>query len=165
MSAYSLTSLASQLEHINRALAEPIAPPRRTKVRRLTKKEVDEIAGLRYAPRKPPRRITAEEVAEGRRRSDGVRRKISLGKDNARPSRVVRRKAATAVGAESTATGAAINPPVKLSELAKQAGVQEQLVRLWLRKAGIKRPGTRWQWAADSRELASVRKALQERLA
>jgi hypothetical protein len=49
---------------------------------------------------------------------------------------------------------------VTMAQLAKERGIQSQLARLWLLKAGFKKPGTRWMWKDDSRDLARVRKAL-----
>jgi hypothetical protein len=128
-----MTDLHKQLDNINRALSEPLAPPRRTQVRRLPKKTETKAETYHQGedfpgePRKPPvrvvRRLTRKEVAE-------------------------------------TAAGDSTTPAVTLAALAKQAGVQDQLIRLWLRKEGITRPGTRWRWVEGSRELTRVRKAL-----
>lgn len=49
---------------------------------------------------------------------------------------------------------------VTLPQLAAERGIQAQLARLWIKAAGIKKTGERWVWAADSKALARVRKAL-----
>lgn len=50
---------------------------------------------------------------------------------------------------------------VTINDLAEETGMQHQLVRLHLRKAGIEKPGARWQWTSGSREWAKARKALK----
>lgn len=49
---------------------------------------------------------------------------------------------------------------VTLPQLAAERGIQAQLARLWVKAAGIKKPGDRWVWKADSKALQRVRKAL-----
>lgn len=49
---------------------------------------------------------------------------------------------------------------VTLPQLAAERGIQAQLARLWIKAAGIKKPGERWVWAEGSKALARARKAL-----
>lgn len=49
---------------------------------------------------------------------------------------------------------------VTLPQLAAERGIQAQLARLWVKAAGIKKPGDRWVWKEDSKALPRVRKAL-----
>jgi hypothetical protein len=49
---------------------------------------------------------------------------------------------------------------VTLPQLAAERGIQAQLARLWIKAAGIKKPGQRWVWKEDSKALPRVRKAL-----
>lgn len=49
---------------------------------------------------------------------------------------------------------------VTLPQLAAECGMQAQLARLWIKAAGIKKPGDRWVWKEGSKALAQVRTAL-----
>lgn len=48
-----------------------------------------------------------------------------------------------------------------LSQLAVSAGMQAQLARLHVKKAGIKKPAAGWRWKTGSRELSRVCKVLE----
>lgn len=49
---------------------------------------------------------------------------------------------------------------VTLPQLAAERGIQAQLARLWVKAAGVKKPGQRWVWKEGSNALARARKAL-----
>lgn len=49
---------------------------------------------------------------------------------------------------------------VTLPQLAAERGIQAQLARLWIKRAGIKKPRDRWVWAEGSKALGRARKAL-----
>jgi hypothetical protein len=49
---------------------------------------------------------------------------------------------------------------VTLTELASERGIQAQLARLWVARANIAKPDSRWWWKEGGRELKRVRKAL-----
>ena len=51
---------------------------------------------------------------------------------------------------------------VSLRDLAKRCGLSQHAARVRLNKAGVKRPGTRWRFAAASTQLAKAMKVLQE---
>lgn len=47
-----------------------------------------------------------------------------------------------------------------LSQLAAERGMQPQLARIWVKKAGMERSAAGWRWKAGSRDLKKVRKLL-----
>lgn len=51
---------------------------------------------------------------------------------------------------------------VSLRDLSKRCGISQHAARVRLNKAGVKRPGTRWRFAAASTQLAKAMKVLQE---
>lgn len=55
-----------------------------------------------------------------------------------------------------------ISTYVSLRDLAKRCGLSQHAARVRLNKAGVKRPGTRWRFAAASTQLAKALKVLQE---
>ena len=50
---------------------------------------------------------------------------------------------------------------ITLTQLAAQRGMQPQLARLRMQRAGIKKPAQGWRWGAHSKALAKVREALE----
>lgn len=94
--------------------------------------------------RKVIRHLTAEDLEEVHRRADGLKR-ASLGPMSPTLRRPYTQK---------------VPGYVTLPQLAAERGIQPQLARIWIKNAGIKKPGYRWQWKEGSRELARVRKAL-----
>lgn len=124
-------------------------PPKKlTRLPERTRGLEEGLAELANSERKPPKRlrrlhnvtpVTEEGIQEQRRRADGVK-KTSLG-----PRRVLKLKPSPS----STLTAA---------QLADQYRLQEQLVRLWLRNAEFKRPGTRWEWPEGHRDIPKVRR-------
>ena len=53
---------------------------------------------------------------------------------------------------------------IKLSDLAKELGVDPAVVRRELRNTAIKKPGSRWEWPKDHPDLPAVRLILKARL-
>lgn len=51
---------------------------------------------------------------------------------------------------------------VSLRDLAKRCGLSQHAARVRLNKANVKRPGTRWRFAAGSSQLVKAMKVLQE---
>lgn len=51
---------------------------------------------------------------------------------------------------------------VSLRDLAKRCGLSAHAARVRLNKAGVKRPGTRWRFKAESIQLARAVKVLEE---
>jgi ribosomal protein S6 len=49
---------------------------------------------------------------------------------------------------------------VTLTQLAAERGMQAQLARIYMNRAGIKKPLEGWRWLATARALKKVRKAL-----
>ena len=47
-----------------------------------------------------------------------------------------------------------------LSQLAAERGMQPQLARIWVKKAGMERSAAGWRWKVGSRDLKKVRKLL-----
>lgn len=97
------------------------------------------------------RKLTAEDLEEAHRRADGVKR-TSLGATTPR----TRAEHAYALVKPRSVEGF-----VTLTQLASERGIQAQLARIWVKNAGIKKPGERWQWKEGSRELKNVRRALE----
>lgn len=110
----------------------------RAKLPRLTAKEVTEIAA-------------GSEIPAGRTRRGAIAtQKITL---TTRPKREEHAYALT--------KPRAIEGYVTLTQLASERGMQPQLARIWVNKAGIKKPATNgWLWKEKSKELARVRKVL-----
>lgn len=113
---------------------------------RLSEQIVSDVAREMGEPIAPPRN-------SGVRGTDAIRRVRKLPRRvEPTPAGMTRRGAISTQKVETYWT---------LPYLAKKAGMQEQLARLHLRKAGIKRPGTRWRWLEGSPELERVRKVLK----
>lgn len=55
-----------------------------------------------------------------------------------------------------------ISTYVSLRDLAKRCGLSQHAARVRLNKANVKRPGTRWRFAAGSSQLVKAMKVLQE---
>lgn len=117
--------------------------------------------------RKIVRKQPAEELNEARRRADGVK-KTSLGALSTRAVAENLRRASEG-GTQSVGVSRDYSPHSKpraiegfvtLAQLAEARVIQAQLARLWLKKAGVKKPKEGWRWKRDSRELDRMRKLL-----
>lgn len=67
--------------------------------------------------------------------------------------------------AQRTHTYALVKPRavegyVTLTQLAAERGIQAQLARLWVKRAGIRRSTEGWRWVEGSKALKRVRKVL-----
>lgn len=87
--------------------------------------------------------LTQEEIRNAQRRAD------------ARPDEKPQRALAYAITKARVIEGC-----VTLPQLAAERGIQAQLARLWIKRAGIKKPRDRWVWAEGSKALGRARKAL-----
>jgi hypothetical protein len=160
--------LRQTIQQLNDKMEEPLSPPRRTKIKKLTRKE--------------RRSMPQAELIDAQRNNDSVRKPpkkvINLTKRAAAAAEELQQPAARIgrpsikqekpVPAGMTRRGALATQDVEtywtLPYLAKKANIQEQLARIWLRKAGIKKPGTRWRWREGSKELERVRKVFAAHL-
>lgn len=126
-------SLRDTVKQLNTQMEEPLAAPRRTKIKKREKTpNVQEAEGNHAVTRKPPKKV------------------IRLTNKPDKPDPLQGKRQVEQPDTYWT-----------LPYLAKKAGIQEQLARLWLRKAEIEKPGTRWRWKEGSKELARVRKILK----
>lgn len=163
-------------KEINEIVNLPNAP---RKVRKLKKRFVEEpprenekdgltqaLSELAKSPRKPSKRVTTlskatstnsltdpfPDVPAGRSRRGAITTQKIMTAEEIGAAVARKRKERNTVKATSTVT---------INDFAEETGMQHQLVRLHLRKAGIEKPGSRWQWERGSRAWARARKALK----
>jgi hypothetical protein len=128
--------VAAAMAKINREIDEPIAPPRRTKVRKL--------------PKHPEMRVLKDTG-------------VTLVEENFLPEENPSKRTARSVKKLPRRNAVAESPEryITLWYLVQQLDIDEQLARKRLRAEGIKRPGTRWRWLEGSAELRRVKRVLR----